>query len=234
MFKLIKSVFYLAAMVIFVGCNNQDQEINQGDQPETENPTAIEAEYQALDQNEATSLARNSQDSEELAALARDERIIVLTAVAKNPNTSIETLEFLEKKATDLSADEDTPATEQYDQGEIVIANLLANPNLPPRYFEKYLTHENKRLRWVIALNPAISSEQMQKLTEDSELQVLTKLAANPSLDLEAMRSLIDLNKSTVILALLKRPDLPAAIIEELKASENEQISSKAENYNNQ
>lgn len=93
-------------------------------------------------------------------------------AVAKNPHTPVEVLEFLAK-----------------DDVNLVRALVATNPATPPHVLEKFFSDE-KIVRDGLSGNPNTPQKLMKILCDDSDKMVRMRLAENPSAPDEILHTL--------------------------------------------
>ena len=109
-----------------------------------------------------------------LMDIAKSEDMGSRWAVAKNPHTPVEILEFL--------AD---------DKINLVRALVATNPNTPSKVLEKFFSDE-KIVRDGLSGNPNTPPKLLNILADDSDKMVRLRLAENPKVPQELLKKLCD------------------------------------------
>jgi len=115
-----------------------------------------------------------------LALLAKSSDMSARWAVAKNPHTSVTTLEFLAKDSVNLvrALVASNPATPFsllegfFHDEKIVRDGLTGNPSTPTKYLNILADDSDRHVRIRVAENPSTPESTLKKLENDSDTDV--------------------------------------------------------------
>ncbi len=154
-----------------------------------------------------STLAKNTEDADELAKYAKSENEGVRSEAAKNPNLSVEL-------QTELTNDPDW-----------IVRNYLgANKRIDTTVAETLAKDEDHRVRWTVAKNPTVPETILTTFVEDESNEVQTKLAENVSISREMMLKIAEKSSPAAVIALLERDNLTDDVLAVIAARPEESI----------
>ena len=169
----------------------------------SKNPNALEIFTRGNDRDERnhsiSTLMQYELGPVMLSSLSNEKSSYVRSLVAKNPNTSAETL-------VKLSDDADFG----------VQSEVGRNPNAPSETLVKLSSSSNIAVRYDVAQNPSTPLEILDKLSDETTIGIKSKVGKNPSASRAILEKLASDRSVPVRAAVAENPNTPEDLLETL------------------
>ncbi|MEJ2743906.1 MAG: hypothetical protein P8176_15920, partial [Gammaproteobacteria bacterium] len=169
----------------------------------------------------------------EIAAVASADSVVTLRQVSRDMRSAVDSLDQANLNRINQGTDSTVDLYQSGDGVRSVTRDpetqgvMVRDENISPALQEFFALSNDANIRWLLALNPSLTSDAAQQtLAQDQNAEVRLTLAVNPSLSSEAVQQTLAQDQNAAVRLLLAlNPSLTSEAAQETLAQDHQDIA---------